>query len=154
MSSSTTHRTPLETFEEFVRTYNTHDMEANHALISPSFVRYGLTTGWQPMGFDSYKGIFKPFEAAFPDFNWEVTNIVASGEWVAAEIIETGTFTGAYEYRPDIVFEPTGQSYLCHYSIFVKVVDGLIAEYRLYEDSSFPFQLGIDINKLLEGMAT
>jgi predicted ester cyclase len=92
MTNSTTAQTPLETLEEFVRTYNLHDREANHALISPSFVRYGLTTGWQPMGFDSYKDIFEPFKAAFPDFKWELTNVVASGDWVSAQIIETGTF--------------------------------------------------------------
>jgi aromatic ring hydroxylase len=40
---------PAQTVEEFVRTYNEHDMVANHALIDPAFVRYGRTTGWQPM---------------------------------------------------------------------------------------------------------
>ena len=32
-------RPPAQTVEEFVRTYNEHDMVANHALIDPAFVR-------------------------------------------------------------------------------------------------------------------
>jgi hypothetical protein len=42
-------RPPAQTVEEFVGTYNEHDMVANHALIDPAFVRYGRITGWQPM---------------------------------------------------------------------------------------------------------
>jgi ketosteroid isomerase-like protein len=139
-----TPRTPAQTVEEFVRTYKKHDMVANHALIDPAFIRYGQTTGWQPMGYESYRGIFQPFLAAFPDFHWELSNLVAGGDWVAIEVIETGTFKAAYEYKPGVIIEPTGKSYTCHYAIFFKVRDGLITEYRFYEDASFITQLGID----------
>ncbi len=50
MSSAPAKRTPAETVQDFIRTYNEHDMAANHALIDPAFVRYGQTTGWQPWG--------------------------------------------------------------------------------------------------------
>jgi hypothetical protein len=65
MSTTEKPRTPARTVEEFVRTYNEHDMAANHALIDPAFVRYGQTTGWHPVGYESYRGIFQPFLAAF-----------------------------------------------------------------------------------------
>lgn len=148
MSTIPTPRTPAQTVEEFVRTYNEHDMTANHALIDPAFVRYGQTTGWQPMGYESYRGIFAPFLAAFPDFHWELTNLVASDEWVAVEVIETATFQAAYEYKPGVIIEPTGKSYACHYAIFFKVVGGLITQYRFYEDASFVTQLGIDTDSI------
>jgi ketosteroid isomerase-like protein len=119
-------------------------MAANHALIDPAFVRYGQTTGWRPMGYESYRGIFQPFLAAFPDFRWELSNLVASGDGVAIEVVETGTFKAAYEYKPGVVIEPSGKSYACHYAVFFKVRDGLITEYRFYEDASFITQLGID----------
>jgi ketosteroid isomerase-like protein len=144
VTTAATPRTPAQTVEEFVRTYNEHDMVANHALIDPAFIRYGQTTGWQPMGYESYRGIFQPFLAAFPDFHWELSNLVAGGDWVAIEVIETGTFKASYEYKPGVIIEPTGKSYACHYAIFFKVHDGLITEYRFYEDASFITQLGID----------
>jgi ketosteroid isomerase-like protein len=78
------------------------------------------------------------------DFHWELSNLVAGGDWVAIEVIETGTLKAAYEYKPGVVIEPTGRSYACHYAIFFKVRDGLITEYRFYEDASFITQLGID----------
>jgi ketosteroid isomerase-like protein len=148
MTPASTTRTRAETVEEFVRTYNEHDMTANHGLLDPNFVRYGQTTGWQPMGYDSYRGIFAPFLAAFPDFRWELTNLVAGEEWVAIEVVENANFKVAYEYRPGIVIEPTGKSYACHYSIFFKVVNGLIAEYRFYEDASFMNQLDIKADSI------
>ena len=94
--------------------------------------------------YESYRGIFQPFLAAFPDFHWELSNLVAGGDWVAIEVIETGTFKAAYEYKPGVIIEPTGKSYACHYAILFKVRDGLITEYRFYEDASFITQLGID----------
>jgi hypothetical protein len=53
-----------------------------------------------------------------------------------------------YEYKPGVIIEPTGKSYACHYAIFFKVLDGLITEYRFYEDASFITQLGIDASSI------
>ena len=64
--------------------------------------------------------IFAPFLVAFPDFHWELSNLIAGGDWVAIEVIETATFKAADEYRPGIVIEPTGKSYACHYAICFK----------------------------------
>jgi hypothetical protein len=36
---------------------------------------------------------------------------------VAIEVIETATFTAAYEYKPGVIIEPTGKSYTCRYAI-------------------------------------
>lgn len=82
-----TTRTPRETVEEFIRAYHAHDAAANHATIAPSFVRYGFTTEWGPMGVGSYKGKFEPFLVAFPDFAWKVTNLVLAGDWLAGGLI-------------------------------------------------------------------
>ena len=49
------------------------------------------------MGYESHRGIFQPFLAAFPDYHWELSNLVAGGDWVAIEVIETGTFKAAYD---------------------------------------------------------
>ncbi|MBX7434456.1 ester cyclase [Mycobacterium sp. Y57] len=141
-------RTPLEAVQEFVRSYNAHDKQANHATVSHEFVRYGSVTGWQPMGYESYKEIFDPFLKAFPDFHWEVTNLVPAGAWVAAEVIESATFADDYHFRPDMIIKATGKSYVCHYAIFFKVNDGLITEYHFYEDPTFATQLGIDMESI------
>ena len=37
-------------------------------------------------------------------------HIVAGSDWVAIEVVETGTFKAAYEYKPGVVIEPTGRS--------------------------------------------
>jgi ketosteroid isomerase-like protein len=67
---------------------------------------------------------------------------------VAIEVVETGTFRAAYEYKPGVVIEPTGRAYACHYAIFFNVRDGLITEYRFYEDASFITQLGIEAGSI------
>ncbi|MEB4211754.1 ester cyclase [Mycobacterium sp. 94-17] len=148
--SDVSKRTPLETFDEFVRAYNAHDRAATHACFSHEFVRYGLTTGWKPMGWDSYKGIFDPYLVAFPDFRFEVISAFASGEWVSSEVWEYGTFEADYAYRPDFVIPHTGESYRCRYAIIARVVDGLIVDYRFYEDASWANQLKIDFKALSE----
>jgi ketosteroid isomerase-like protein len=79
-----------------------------------------------------------------PEFRWELSNLVASGDGVAIEVVETGTSKAAYECKPGVVIEPSGKSYACHYAVFFKIRDGLITEYRFYEDASFITQLGID----------
>lgn len=144
--STVADRTPTATVEEFIRTYNAHDRVGNHRTLSPDFVRLGSVTHWEPMGFDSYKGIFDPFREAFPDFAWVVTNIVAAGEWVAVEVIESATFVRDYHYQPSMTIKATGKSYACHYAVFFKVNAGLIHEYHFYEDPTFATQLGLDIS--------
>jgi hypothetical protein len=141
-------RTPLEAFHEWLRTYNAKDWEGNNATLDPTFKRYARSTEWQPMSCESYKEIFMPWAHAFPDYHWEVKHVVSAGEWVAARIVETGTFMHDYELRPGVLFPATGKTHRCEYAIFVKVnARGLLSEYHFYEDPSWPQQAGIQMNQ-------
>jgi hypothetical protein len=66
---------------------------------------------------------------------------------VAIEVIETATFTAAYEYKPGVIIEPTGRSYTCRYAIISRSTI-VITEYRFYEDASFVTRLGIDADSI------
>jgi acetyl esterase len=143
--SSHHNRSPLATYEEWVRSYNAHDKAANHAVLDPGFKRYARSTDWEPMQIGPYKATFVPWFRAFPDCYWETLQAFEEGEWVAARARETGSFIHPYEYRRGQVLRPTGRSYVNYYSIFMKVRNGLITEYHYYEDPSWPAQVGIDI---------
>jgi hypothetical protein len=146
--SSTAVRTPLEAFNEWLRTYNAKDWEGNNAMLDPAFKRYARSTDWRPMSCESYKEIFMPWARAYPDYKWEVKNAVVNGQWVAAQVVETGTFENPFELRPGVFFPPTGKSHRCEYAIFVRVNEkGLLAEYHFYEDPSWPQQTGIAMDQ-------
>jgi len=66
VTAAATPRTPAQTVGEFVRTYNEHDMVANHALIDPAFIRYGQTTGWQPWDMSPTAASFSHSLLPFP----------------------------------------------------------------------------------------
>ena len=82
---------------------------------------------------------------AFPDAKMEITTIVAHGDTVALEEVETGTFGGPLEVAT-LTIPPTNQSYEMYAACFFRVnAEGLIAEMRNYWDTRSYFQqLGID----------
>jgi hypothetical protein len=146
--TTNTVRAPLEAFNEWLRTYNAKDWEGNNAMLDPTFKRYARSTDWRPMSCESYQEIFMPWARAYPDYHWEVKNAVVNGAWVAAQIIETGTFKNPFELRPGVFFPATGKHHRCEYAIFVRINEkGLLAEYHFYEDPSWPQQAGIAMDQ-------
>ncbi len=73
------------------------------------------------------------FFKGFPDWTWELTNLIAAGEWVVAEFTETGTWTEPFEILPGHWLQPTGTPYLDRECILFRVnAEGKIDYIRNY----------------------
>jgi hypothetical protein len=71
-----------------------------------------------------------------------VTSMVASGDTVAIEVIETGTFSKPWDLL-GMTIQPTGKSYSSRNALFFQLnKDGLIQNYRQYASTAF-LEVGI-----------
>ena len=93
------------------------------------------------------------FFTAFPDWHWDMTSLIASGDRVVCEFTEKGTFTEPYPIMPGLVLPPTGESFTDYDCDCFEVKDGLITEIRAYVtndiDRKFRF-----VSKIQEFLAT
>jgi predicted ester cyclase len=141
--------TPERVVRAYIDAYNNHDPDLAMIYLTDDFERYSNTTKeWDPMFKDRFKEMWVSFQNAFPDFKWDVVDIVCSGNTVAIEVIETGRFTNLW-VMPGITIKPTGKSYRSYNSLFFHVKDGLIQNYHQYASPSF-LEVGIpadDIDK-------
>ena len=107
-----------------------------------------LADGWITIDKDAWGGAMRAFFSAFPDWGWEMTAVVASGDMVAGEFFEHGTFTEPYEVLPGLIIQPTGATYEDRDAVFLRVdEDGLINEIRAFVtkdlDRKFHFEAAI-----------
>jgi predicted ester cyclase len=114
------------------------------AYLANDFVRFSTTSEtWGPMSKEDWRDMSVRFYLAFPDEKWEVLSMVASGDAVAVEVIESGTFTKPWD-MPGIRIQPTGKGYRSRNAAFFQVnKNGLIQNYRLYYESKAFLTVGI-----------
>ena len=94
-------------------------------------------------GRDAYKQFILGFREAFPDWKETVENIIASGNFVATQVLITGTMTGPFR-GPQGTVQPTGKSLNCPCAVFYRIADGRIAEaWSYYDTAPFLRSLGI-----------
>jgi ketosteroid isomerase-like protein len=124
--------TPEEVVRAWSDAYVSKDLDATAALMSEDFVRLGDSTHWTPIGKNDWREIMVKFFAAFPDWRWDMTSLIASGDRVVCEFTEQGTFTEPYSILPGLVLQPTGESFTDHDCDCFEVKDGLITEIRAY----------------------
>jgi ketosteroid isomerase-like protein len=122
--------------EEVVRAWNDayckHDVDGALEHMSEDFIRLGDSTLWTPMTKQQSGDMWRRFFDAFPDWSWEMTSLIPSGDTVVCEFTETGTWTRPYHLLPGLTLEPTHTSFLDHDSDWFTVKDGLITEIRAY----------------------
>ena len=70
------------------------------------------------------KDVIKKLRAAFPDLRFEVNDIVAEGDMVAARSTMTGTHEGRFEIGPFRDIGPTGRRVEWKHMHFFRWVDG------------------------------
>jgi steroid delta-isomerase-like uncharacterized protein len=135
--------TPEEVVRAFIEAYNKCDVDGMTTYLADDFVRFSNTSKtWRPMNKEEWKDMAVRFYAAFPDERWEVLSMVAEGDTVAIEVIETATFTKPW-VMPDVTIQPTGKTYSSRNSLFFQVNrDGLIQNYRQYASTAF-LEVGI-----------
>jgi len=137
--------TPEEVVRAFIKAYNKGDVDGIEACLADDFVRFSTTSkAWEPMSKADWRDMAVRFYAAFPDEKWEVLSLVASGDTVAVENIETGTFTKQWDMMPGLTIQPTGNGYRSRNAVFFKVnKNGLIQNYRQYYDAKAFGEVGI-----------
>ncbi|BCO56961.1 hypothetical protein MINTM005_22050 [Mycobacterium intracellulare] len=144
---------PEEVVRAWSDAYVRKDLDAALALMSEDFIRLGDSTHWTPISKYDWKEIMVNFFTAFPDWRWEMTSLIASGERVVCEFTEKGTFTNPYPIMPGLILPPTGETFTDHDCDWFEVRDGLITEIRAYVtndiDRKFRF-----VSKIEEFLAT
>jgi len=140
--------TPKEVVEKLIEAWNVHDIDTSRALIDPEFVYSTpgmMNQGIKSIGKDAMLNqVWMMCYRAFPDCHIHTTNIIAEGDEVVLEEIETGTMKNPME-MPDGSIPATNRAYKVPYAFFFKVnAKGLITSMRVYTDTwQFMTQLGI-----------
>jgi len=137
--------TPKETVTDYWRAWSEYNIDAMLALLAPDFISRSSLSQGRPVGKDMIAMGFKMFGKALPDLNEELVSIIAEGDRVMCEVIETATFTGPMQL-PSGVIEPTNRFYKLPVGAFFRVnAQGLIVEQRTYWDTAdWERQIGID----------
>jgi predicted ester cyclase len=102
----------------------------------------------RPVGRAGMLAVFSNLIKAFPDFHFEPRQLVADGDWVAAELTMSGTHQGV----PDVPVlgglltgaQPTGRHVSVENMHFYRIANGLIADHRaVRDDLGLMQQLGL-----------
>jgi ketosteroid isomerase-like protein len=128
----TAESSPEQVVRAWNEAYSKRDVEGALAYMSEDFQRFGDSSGWAPMTKQDAGEMWKKFFGAFPDWSWEMTSLIASGDTVVCEFTETGTWTEPYAILPGLTLSPTNTSFLDHDGDWFTVKDGLITEIRAY----------------------
>jgi steroid delta-isomerase-like uncharacterized protein len=96
--------------------------EAVEQFLHPNFQRHVSATG-QPLTRDQQKKLLRDFQAAFPDAQITLDQVVVEGEAMAFRSTLQGTHLGIFRGIP-----PTGRRVTARLVDFVRVQDGLFAE--------------------------
>jgi steroid delta-isomerase-like uncharacterized protein len=109
-------------------------------------------TMWDPgetdlvQGRDAIQAYYTVYLTAFPDLDADLTNLIASGDRFAAELVISGTHTGTLESSPGVAIPATGRRWTLNVCFAGRITpDGRCADDRTYYDNaSFLAQLGLD----------
>ena len=136
-----------QTLLDAIAAYNAGDLDGFYAMLAdPFMMNQGDATLVQATHADVL-GFDQALIAAVPDVQMIPNVVIAQGDWVAAELTTSGTFTQPYQFAPfgPDSFPPTngpvswtGMDFL-HFN-----ADGLVSEVWLLSDPTVMFgQLGI-----------
>jgi len=137
--------TPKETVTEYWRAWSEHKIDDMLALLASDFISRSSLSQGRPVGKDMIEIGFKMFDKSLPDLKEEIVSIIAEGDSVVCQVIETATFTNAMEL-PTVIIAPTNRTYKLPIGAFFLInAQGLITEQRTYWDTAdWERQIGID----------
>jgi ketosteroid isomerase-like protein len=90
---------PEETVRNYWRAWSDHSLDRLLALLAPAFVPRSSISQGRPANKDRIAMGFKMFDEALPDLKEEIISVVAEGDNVACQVIETATFTDPWSCR-------------------------------------------------------
>jgi predicted ester cyclase len=137
----------IETIKQYLGCYRERNLEKFVSFLALDFVHRSSLT--QPVNRDYMAKGFTAFVNACPNIKEEVISIMADGDKVMCEVLETGTLTHPLLLQNGVVIEPNNRSYKLPFAIFFRFdSEGLIAEQRvIFDSASLARQTGIDISK-------
>jgi steroid delta-isomerase-like uncharacterized protein len=144
---------PEKIVKKFFDQWNAYDVDGAVALLDSEVVASNPLVLQRRSGKEGARKGIAAYNKAFPDLKMEITTIVAHGDTVAVEEVETATFKGPLE-AATLAIPPTNKSYELRVACFFRVnAEGLIAEMRNYWDTrTFFQQLGIDLESFSKVM--
>jgi predicted ester cyclase len=99
------------------------NINALDTFYAPNYRRY-LSPTSPPLNSTQQKQRLTGFHTAFSNFNLTVVSMVAKGDFVAAQLIFTGTQTGTFQGIP-----PTGKTAKISFIEEVRIVNGKVVEH-------------------------
>lgn len=145
------------TSEQVVRAWNAcyseKDIDGALQFMSEDFGRKGDYTNWAPIDRNVWAYQQKGFFHGFPNWTWTMNSLLASGDTVACEFTERGTFTVPFVITHELTLPPTGESFVDQDGIWFQVKDGLICEIRAYITNNLErtFKFSERLAALMEG---
>jgi limonene-1,2-epoxide hydrolase len=87
-----------EVVRSFIATWNTHDTSATMDLLDPDIVFRSPLFSSPVRGIEARRGEIENFLTSMPDFEFNLIGIAAEGDFVATELVGSGTSTGRRSY--------------------------------------------------------
>ena len=137
MSTSDTQasRDSAEIVRSFIATWNEHDVNATMELLDPDIVFQSPLFSEPIRGTAARTEVNENFMASMPDFAYRLVRIASDGDYVAAELVGTGTSTGPAKLPARDPIPPTGRRVEFAIAGFFRVTpEGKVAEERYYYD--------------------
>jgi predicted ester cyclase len=112
-------------------------------IFASGFIRH-TRRGSQPDSPEDQKRVIVQWRAAFPAYRDTVLSLVAEDDWVAAQVLFSGTHTGVFEFRGLGPWAPTGRPMRCWEFFLYRLAGGKIVETSaLWDRLDFVEQLGL-----------
>lgn len=121
----------------FVDAWNTRDFDRFTALMGDDAVLHvgGVTVSCNPAG---TRAIAQEWTTAFPDWRFQLRDLVAEGDRVVAHMPYSGTHRG-----PIQGVDPNGRSCTVDEMVIFRITDGKIGEaWEVYDEAGMWRQLG------------
>ena len=83
-----------EVVRSFIATWNTHDTSAILDLLDPDIVFRSPLFSSPVRGLEARRGEIVNFLTSMPDFQFKLIGMAAEGDFVATELVGSGTSTG------------------------------------------------------------
>jgi steroid delta-isomerase-like uncharacterized protein len=125
----------LEIVRSFITTWNDHDINATMELLDPDIAFQSPLFSDPVRGIRARTEVNENFMTSMPDFQYRLIRIASDGDYVAAELVGTGTSTGPTKLPGRDPIPPTGRKVEFPMAGFFRVTaEGKIAEERYYYD--------------------
>ena len=131
--------------EEFLASWDSHNVDKGLALLSDDVVWYDLGSPQPMRGKAAARPYLQAWYTAFPDLKSKVIDRIVTEDKVATEIEFTGTNKGSLQMLPSApAIAATGKQIKGKGTYFLHIRNGKIVEVRTYPDTmGMMTQLGL-----------